>query len=92
VYNLAVFISSFPYPSVEVGAVVMGIVVEGIIACGGKDGRLSGKVSWCISKAIIAVLSGVNWGIRFCKVLYFKPCINILVSILDLKMPLDYSL
>ena len=44
-YNLAVFISSFPYPSVEVGAVVTGIVVAGIMACGGGDGGLSGKVS-----------------------------------------------
>ena len=91
-YNLAIFTSSFPYPSVKVGTVATGIVVEGIIACKGRDGGLSGKVSWCISKAIIAVLLGVDWGIRFYKVLYFKPYMNTLVSILDLKVPLDYSL
>ena len=44
-YNLAIFASSFPYPSIEVGAVAIGIVVAGIIACGGRDSRLSGKVS-----------------------------------------------
>ena len=44
-YNLAIFISSFPYPSIEVGAVVMGIVVIGIIAYKGKDGGFSSKVS-----------------------------------------------
>ena len=44
-YNLAIFISSFPYPSVEVGAVATGIVIVGIMACKGGDGRLSSKVS-----------------------------------------------
>ena len=44
-YNLAIFASSFPYPSIEVGAVATGIVIVGIIACGGRDGGLSGKVS-----------------------------------------------
>ena len=44
-YNLAIFTSSFPYPSVEVGAVATGIIVAGIIACRGRDGELSGKVS-----------------------------------------------
>ena len=44
-YNLAVFINSFPYSSVEVGAVVTGIVVAGIIACGGKDSKLSSRVN-----------------------------------------------
>ena len=44
-YNLAVFISSFLYPSIEIGAVATGIVVIGIIACRGGDGRLSGKVN-----------------------------------------------
>ena len=91
-YNLAVFVSSFPYPSVEVGAVATGIVVAGIIACGGRDSGLSGKVNWYINKAVVAVLSGINWGIKFYKVLCFKPRINTLVSILDLKVPLDYSL
>ena len=44
-YNLTIFTSSFPYPSVEVGAVAMGIIVADIIACRGKDSRLSGKIS-----------------------------------------------
>ena len=44
-YNLTVFINSFLYPSVEVGTVVTGIVVAGIIAYGGRDSRLSNKVS-----------------------------------------------
>ena len=44
-YNLAIFTSSFSYPSVEVGAVVMGIVVVGIMACGGRDSRFSSGVS-----------------------------------------------
>ena len=44
-YNLAVFISSFPYPSVEVSTVVTGIVVAGIIAYRSRDSRLSNKVS-----------------------------------------------
>ena len=44
-YNLAIFASSFPYPSVEVGAVVTGIVVVGIIAYRGRDSGLSNKVN-----------------------------------------------
>ena len=44
-YNLAIFVSSFPYPSVEVGAVAMGIVVVGIMACRGRDSGLSNKVN-----------------------------------------------
>ena len=44
-YNLVIFISSFLYPSVEVDAVAMGIVVVCIMARGGGDGGLSGKVS-----------------------------------------------
>ena len=44
-YNLAVFINSFPYLSVEVGAVATGIVVAGIIACGGENSGLKGKIS-----------------------------------------------
>ena len=44
-YNLAVFANSFPYPSVKVGTVVMGIVVAGIMAYRGRDGGLSGKVN-----------------------------------------------
>ena len=44
-YNVAAFTSSFPYPSVKVGAVVTGIVVIGIMACGGGNSELRGKVS-----------------------------------------------
>ena len=44
-YNLAIFASSFLYPSIEVGTVVTGIVVASIIACGGRDSRLSNKVN-----------------------------------------------
>ena len=91
-YNLAIFTSSFLYPSVKVGAVAIGIVVVNIMACGGRNSRLSSKVSWYINKAIIAVLLGVDWGIKFYKVLYFKPRINILINILDLKIPLNCSL
>ena len=69
-----------------------GIVVVGIIACKGRNSKFSNKISQHINKAIIAVLLGVNWGIRFYKVLCFKLYINILVSILDLKVPLNYSL
>ena len=72
-YNLATFISSFPYPSVEVGAMATGIVVASIMACKGGDSGFSSKVSQHISKAIIAILLGVDWGIKFYKVLYFKP-------------------
>ena len=43
-YNLAVFISSFPYLSIKVGAMAIGIVIAGIIAYRGRDGRLNGKV------------------------------------------------
>ena len=43
-YNLAAFTSSFLYPSVEVGAMVMGIVVIGIMAYRGGDGGLSSRV------------------------------------------------
>jgi hypothetical protein len=60
VYNLAAFISSFLYPNIEVGTVVMGVVVVGIIACRGRDSRLRGKVSQDISKVIIGVLLGIN--------------------------------
>ena len=91
-YNLAIFTSSFPYPSVEAGAVAMGIVVVNIMACRGRNSGLKNKVGWDISKVIIAILSGINWGIIFYKVLYFKPRINTLVSILDLKVPLNCSL
>ena len=44
-YSLAVFINSFPYPNIEVGAVVTGIVVVGIIAYRGGDSKLSSRVS-----------------------------------------------
>jgi hypothetical protein len=75
-----------------VGTMVTGIVVVGVVAYGGRDSGLRGKVSRDISKVIIGILLGINWGIRFCGVLYFKPCINTLISILDLKIPLGYSL
>ena len=44
-YNLAIFTSSFLYPSIKVGAIVTGIVVVGIIARGGRNSRLRGRVS-----------------------------------------------
>ena len=44
-YNLAVFTSFFPYPSVEVSTVAIGIVVAGIIARGGRNSGLKGKIS-----------------------------------------------
>ena len=43
-YNLAIFTSSFLYPSIGVGAVVTGIVVGGVISYKSKDGRLKGGV------------------------------------------------
>ena len=44
-YNLAVFTSSFPYPSVKAGAVVTGIVIANIMAYKGKNSGLKSKVS-----------------------------------------------
>ena len=44
-YNLAIFTSSFLYPSIKVGTVATGIVVAGIIARGGGNSRLRGRVS-----------------------------------------------
>ena len=44
-YNLAAFISSFPYPSVKAGTVATGIVVVNIMACRGRNSRLRSKVS-----------------------------------------------
>ena len=44
-YNLAIFASSFPYLSVEVGTVAIGIVAASIIACGGGNSRLRDRVS-----------------------------------------------
>ena len=44
-YNLAVFASSFPYPSIEIGTMVIGIVVVGIIAYRGGDSEFNNKVS-----------------------------------------------
>jgi hypothetical protein len=44
VYNLAAFASSFPYPNIEVGTVAINIVIAGIVACGGGDGKLKNKV------------------------------------------------
>jgi uncharacterized membrane protein len=75
-----------------VGTMATGVVVVGVVACGGGDSGLRGEVSRDISKVVIGILSGINWGIRFCGVLYFKPCINMLVSILDLKVLSGYSL
>ena len=43
-YNLAAFTSSFPYPSIEVGAVAIGIVVVSIMARGGGNSGLRGGV------------------------------------------------
>ena len=60
VYNLAVFASSFPYPNVEVGTIVMGVVVVGVMACGGGDGGLRGEISQNIGKVIIGMLLGIN--------------------------------
>ena len=59
-YNLAAFASSFPYPNIEVGTVATGVVVAGVVAYGGGDSRLRGKVSQDISKVIIGVLLGIN--------------------------------
>ena len=92
IYIFTVFTSSLPCPVVEVGAVATSIVVASVIVYGGGDGGLRGGVGWDIGRVIIDVLLGIDWGIRFYKVLYVKPCINILVSILDLKVLLDYSL
>jgi hypothetical protein len=92
VYNLATFISSFPYPNIEVGTIAIGVVVAGVMACRGRDSGLKSEVGWDINKVIVGVLLGINWGIRFCRVLYFKLCINTLVSILDLKVLLGCSL
>ena len=44
-YNLTIFTSSFPYPSIKIGAMVTGIVIIGIIAYRGGDGKLNSKVS-----------------------------------------------
>jgi hypothetical protein len=60
VYNLAAFTSSFPYPNVEVGTMATGIVVVGVVAYGGGDSGLRGKVGWDINKVIIGVLLGIN--------------------------------
>ena len=43
-YNLTTFTSSFLYPSVEVGAIVIGIVVAGVVARGGRNSRFRGGV------------------------------------------------
>jgi hypothetical protein len=60
VYNLAAFTSSFPYPNIEVGTIATGVVVIGVMAYGGRDGRLRGKVGQNISKVVISVLLGIN--------------------------------
>jgi hypothetical protein len=75
-----------------VGTVATGVVVVGVVAYRGRDSRLKSEVSWDIGKVVISILLGINWGVRFCGVLCFKPCINILVSILDLKVLLGCSL
>ena len=71
---------------------VMGVVIVDVVAYRGGNIRLKGEVGQSINKVIIVMLLGINWGIRFYKVLCFKPHINILINILDLKVPLDYSL
>jgi hypothetical protein len=43
-----------------VGTVVTGVVVVGVIACGGGDGGLRGKVSRDIGKVVVSVLLGIN--------------------------------
>jgi hypothetical protein len=60
VYNLAIFASSFPYLNIEVGTVVTGVVIVGVVACGGRDSGLRGEVNQNISKVIVSVLSGIN--------------------------------
>ena len=59
-YNLAVFASSFLYPSVKVGAVAMGVIVVGIVACRGGNAGLKGEVGQSINKVIVVVLLGIN--------------------------------
>ena len=59
-YNLAAFASSFLYLNIEVGTVATGVVVVGIMACRGGDGRLRGEVGWDISKVVVGVLLGIN--------------------------------
>ena len=44
-YNSAIFTNSFPYPSVEISAVVTSIIIIGVVAHRGRNGRLRGKVS-----------------------------------------------
>ena len=44
-YNLAAFASSFPYPSVEAGAVAIGIVVIGVVAYRGRNSELRSEIS-----------------------------------------------
>ena len=44
-YNLAVFANSFPYPSIEVSAIAIGIVIAGIITYKGGNSGLNGKIS-----------------------------------------------
>ena len=44
-YNLAIFTSSFPYSSVEAGAVATRIVIVGVVAYRGRNSRLRSKVS-----------------------------------------------
>jgi hypothetical protein len=60
IYNLAIFASSFPYPNIEVDAIVMGIVVVGIVAYGGGNSRLRGGIGRNISKVIVGVLLGID--------------------------------
>ena len=60
VYNLAIFTSSFLYPSVGVGAIVTDIVVVGVVACGGGNSKLRGEVGWDIGKVVVGVLLGIS--------------------------------
>jgi hypothetical protein len=60
VYNLAAFTSSFPYPNIEVGTVVIGVVIVGVIAYRGRDSGFKGKVGQNISKVVIGILLGIN--------------------------------
>ena len=45
IYIFAIFTSSFPYFSVEVGAIATGIVVVGVIAYRGKGSGLRDGIS-----------------------------------------------
>jgi hypothetical protein len=43
-----------------VGTIVTGIVVAGIMACGGGNGGLRGEVGQDIGKVVVGMLLGIN--------------------------------